>query len=296
MTLTHVGFDEFGFLPAQARDQGRPAPSARRETLSLSDGRALSGIRYGDDPARTVLLHGAGLNAHTWDRTVIALDAPAIAVDLPGHGESDWRGDADYSPALLAADVIAAIEAWADAPVVLVGQSLGGLTALHVAASRPDLVRALTIVDIVPGASSGGASGLAAFYARLEFSDVEDVLDHALSFGLGGGRGAARAGVLLNTRPRPDGGVEWKHHVARLLHDGRFLAPDVDALWRALDAVAAPLTLVRGSHGYLDDADVAAFSARAPEVTVVELDAPHNVQEIAFADLARIIRSAPPRV
>ena len=38
----------------------------------------------------SVLLHGGGQNAHTWDTVALALDRPLLAVDLPGHGHSDW--------------------------------------------------------------------------------------------------------------------------------------------------------------------------------------------------------------
>ena len=50
-----------------------------------------------------------GLNAHGFDPVVLALDAPALALDLPGHGRSDWREDANYRPDLLAADVLTAL-------------------------------------------------------------------------------------------------------------------------------------------------------------------------------------------
>lgn len=304
MTLTHADLDEFAFLPEQADDQGRLAPAAERVFLDLPDGRTLSAIRYGDGACRTVLVHGAGLNAHTWDRTAIALGEPCVAIDLAGHGESSWRDDAAYAPALLADDVIAGIEAWAQGPVVLVGHSLGGLTSAAVAAARPDLVASLALVDIVPGASPEGAAGLKAFYERVEFDSVDDVLDHAMSFRLGGRREQAARGVLLNTRTRPDGVVEWKHHMAHLFRaaDGedplrhaqgaQKTTPEsrAAAAWADLERVACPILLVRGTRGFITDADVAGLLAHVPGARSVDLDAPHNVQEAAFLDLADLIR------
>jgi len=78
-------------------------------------------------------LHGAGLNAHTWDTTVLGLGLPALAIDLPGHGDSSWRSDAAYVARVLAPDVAVGMDAWTDGPQLLVGQSLGGLTAAAVA-------------------------------------------------------------------------------------------------------------------------------------------------------------------
>lgn len=291
---THADLDEFSFLADDARDQGAAVPDALRVQLELPGGRILSALRYGSGSPRTVFLHGAGLNAHTWDRTIIDLGTPALALDLPGHGDSSWRSDADYAPASLAPDAIRAIDEWASAPIALVGQSLGGLTAAHVASARPDLVSDLILVDIVPGIGSGGPSQLAPFYARLEFESVDDVLDHAQAFGLGGARDKALRGVLLNTRTREDGLVEWKHHLAHVLSD----ETDVPGLrnhhdedWDALRRVHQPITLIAGSRGYLGDDDVSAFREAQPGARIITVDATHNVQETAHRDIAQIVRS-----
>ena len=292
----HAALDEFAFLSHDARDQGADVPRARREHLALDDGRAISALLFGEAPPRAVFVHGAGLNAHTWDRTVIDLAAPALAIDLPGHGDSSWRDDADYSPERNAEAVIRAIERWAESPVVLVGHSLGGLTAIHVAARRPDLVDRLVLVDILPGIGGSGRSALAPFYEKLEFASIDDVLDHAVAFGLGGEREKARRGVILNTRTRDDGVVEWKHHMARILSDSapdhRPLELDDDRDGRALAAVAAPITLVAGTRGLLDADRIRAFSDERESNSAVVLDAPHNVQETNHLDLARIVRAS----
>jgi len=81
-------FDEFSFLPVQAAEAGVPTPAAKRLFTFAPDGRPVSALRDGDGEPEVTLLHGAGLNAHTWDRTVLALGRPALAIDLPGHGDS----------------------------------------------------------------------------------------------------------------------------------------------------------------------------------------------------------------
>lgn len=266
---------------------------ATRSSLDLADGRVLSARRFGDGAPRVVFAHGAGLNAHTWDRTIAALGAPALALDLPGHGDSSWRDDADYSPSALAPDIAAAIDRWADGPVVLVGHSLGGLATIAVAAARPEIVAHLVLVDILPGiAGPDGSSSLTKFYERLEFASIDDALDHAAAFGLGGSRENARRGVERNTRVRADGVVEWKHHIARLLSPS---VPDAAPHVRSvtaddLAAVAAPISLVAGTRGYLADRDLAAFRSAHPAAEVAVLDAPHNVHETRYAELAHLLR------
>ncbi|POX66340.1 alpha/beta hydrolase [Microbacterium sp. Ru50] len=309
ITVHDDTFDEFSFLPVQAAEAGVPAPVAERLFTFASDGRPISALRLGDGEPEVTLLHGAGLNAHTWDRTVLALGRPALAFDLPGHGDSGWRDDADYTGRTLAADIAPALAQWTTTPQVVVGQSLGGLTAAALAAMHPELVRALVIVDIAPGLDpAGAASQIRRFFAGpTSWASRAEMVERALSFGLGGDRTAAERGVFLNSRVRDDGRVEWKHHFARIANQlaadpgaaaaaserQDALAPTLAASgWEDFAAVAAPITLVRGTRGYLTDADVDRFGERVPAARIVTVESGHNVQEELPTELARIIRDA----
>lgn len=300
--------DEFSFLPDQSADIGldAPVPRGERLTLALDDGRTLSALRYGQAAPEVTFLHGAGLNAHTWDTTILALGLPALAIDLPGHGDSSWRADAAYTGRTLAPDVAEGMAAWTDRPQVLVGQSLGGLTAAAVAASRPELVREVVVIDITPGLDpQGGASQLRQFFAGpTDWASRDELVERALAFGLGGSRTAAERGVFHNSRVRADGRVEWKHHFAHLANAmaasselAEEAASRTDALasvlsesgWTDLADIAAPLTLVRGTRGYLTDDDTLTFRERVPAASVVEMESGHNVQEERPVDLARFV-------
>jgi pimeloyl-ACP methyl ester carboxylesterase len=94
-----------------------------------------------------VLLPGTGLTAGSWAAVAASVGASrtVLAVDLRGHGGSDWPGT--YSIALMAQDVGALLDGLA-APVDLVGHSLGGLVALQVAAAHPGRVRRLVLEDV----------------------------------------------------------------------------------------------------------------------------------------------------
>lgn len=295
--------DEFSFLSTQAAEIGRPAPTVERVRLTLEDGRTVSALRWGDAPPAVTLLHGAGLNAHTWDTTLLHLGLPALALDLPGHGDSSWRDDAAYVARVLAPDVVTAIEAWTTGPQTLVGHSLGGLTGAAVAASRPDLVEHLVIVDITPGIDpSGGPAQLRAFFAGpTDWASRDELVERALSFGLGGSRAAAERGVFHNSRVRPDGRVEWKHHFAHLAAAAVNAGADPstpDAVravlattgWEDLTQVTTPLTLVRGERGFVTADDADEFARRAPSADVRELATGHNAQEEDPAGLAALIR------
>jgi pimeloyl-ACP methyl ester carboxylesterase len=200
----NVGMDEFDFLPPKPPSSPSHLPGAP-SLLRHRRGRTISALQYGDaetggfpDPVVT-LLHGAGLNAHTWDTTVLALDLPALALDLPGHGDSSWRDDAAYTGAP-SPPTSPALAAWTRAPQVLVGQSLGGLTAAALASAHPELVRELVVVDITPGIDpNGDAAQIGAFFAGpTDWASRDELVDRALAFGLGGTREAATRGVFLN--------------------------------------------------------------------------------------------------
>ena len=294
---------EFSYLPQQAQALNVPLPVVERVTLRLADGRELSALRFGEEPPVVTLLHGAGLNAHTWDTTALLLQLPVLVIDLAGHGDSSWREDLDYSARTLAADVVDALEHWAAEPQVLVGQSLGGLTAAAVASARPDLVRELITVDITPGIdSSAGPSVLREFYAGpTDFASRDELVDRAMSFGLGGSRADTERGVFFNSRIRPDGRVEWKHHFAHLAAQltaeastpGAPAAPILHASgWDDLTGVRAPITLVRATSGFVSEADGDELLRRVPTARVIAMDASHNVQETAPGELADLIRAA----
>lgn len=299
MTTTAAQDPEFRFLPGDAARVGRTAalPTVARVSTRVGEQRALSALSF-DSPAapELVALHGAGLNAHSFDPLLLALGVPALALDLPGHGRSDWRADGDYRPDHLASDVETALEELAPAPVVLLGHSLGGLTAALVAAARPELVRALVIVDITPGVSPQRDAGSITEFIRgqRDFGSVAEIVDRAVAFGIGSNRTALTRGVTLNTRTRTDGRLEWTHHLAHLpevlpgdpaLEDPQPYAP----IWASLQTVSAPIVLVRATHGLISPELEAEWREQLPDSRVATVPGPHNLHEAAPSELAAVI-------
>jgi pimeloyl-ACP methyl ester carboxylesterase len=93
-----------------------------------------------------LLIHGSGVNARYWIEQVRGVAAARVlAIDLPGHGESD---DTTTRSLEHYADVAAGfIHALAAAPVIVVGHSLGGAVALALAARWPAAVQGLVLVS-----------------------------------------------------------------------------------------------------------------------------------------------------
>src|SRR5215217_1798378 len=87
-------YDELGMFDQNAAEVGLPwygPPTVQRVNFDAPSGHRLSGLRWGEERPILVLLHGGAQNAHTWDTVALALDRPLLAIDLPGHGHSEWR-------------------------------------------------------------------------------------------------------------------------------------------------------------------------------------------------------------
>jgi pimeloyl-ACP methyl ester carboxylesterase len=99
-----------------------------------------------------VLIHGMAASLHGWNWMVPTLAAngyTALALDLPGHGDSPKPDDPEQ---YTVKSFYAALDAWIDsrdfaAPPVLVGHSLGGYLSLFYAMRHPGKVRALLLID-----------------------------------------------------------------------------------------------------------------------------------------------------
>ena len=106
--------------------------------------------RYGHGGAPVVLLHGFGTSSFVWRNIApeIALaNRTAFAVDLFGYGESDRPFDADFGIAAQAELEDRALTALRIPRATVVGLDLGGAVALRLAASRPERVERLFLVN-----------------------------------------------------------------------------------------------------------------------------------------------------
>lgn len=116
------------------------------------DGVRLSCRDWGGSGTPVVLLHGLAGHAGEWDAVARDLSPRhrVVAVDQRGHGASERR-PRNVSRAAYVADVVAVLEGLGLRRPVLVGQSLGGHTAMLAAAAHPGLFRALVLVEAGPG-------------------------------------------------------------------------------------------------------------------------------------------------
>lgn len=113
---------------------------------------------WGEGPRTLVLLHGFTGNSSTWDhlRPHWTQHVKAVAVDLPGHGESplpDQVGTAGWDETVAAVGKL--IKELGEADVDLLGYSQGARVALGVALRNPDFIRRLVLESVNPGLKRG---------------------------------------------------------------------------------------------------------------------------------------------
>src|ERR1700760_3765196 len=139
------------------RDPG-PIPHWPGRLVDLGDHQVYVRSAPSEEGAEPALfVHGLEGSSRNWT-DLMDLLRPVLAcaaVDLPGFGDSPPRADGRYSIAALARTVVALIEKLTEKPtekqpapkVHLIGNSLGGAVCVKVAATRPDLVKTLTLVS-----------------------------------------------------------------------------------------------------------------------------------------------------
>lgn len=127
---------------------------AERQFLTVDDVLISYRLWRGAGPSASlplvVLIHGNAARSEWWDAIAPSIaahaDADVVAVDLSGHGESQWRPE--YHLDGWAREVMAVVDrVGAPAGTILIGHSMGGLVALTSAWSRPADSRGVILLD-----------------------------------------------------------------------------------------------------------------------------------------------------
>lgn len=292
-------YDEFGLFAENIAEYGIVAsstPQVKRVHVVVDSGRKLSALMWGNGDPRLVLIHGGAQNAHTWDTVALALGTPLVAIDLAGHGHSDWRDDGLYSHDQLAKDVVIAIEQLAPNAQAVVGMSLGGLAALAAAHRAPHLVRHLVLVDITPGVNAQKAKAVLDFInGPQSFASFDELFARTKQHNPTRTESSLRRGILHNAIQLADGSWQWRYdrrHHARSTSGDDQSAAGLAELWDAVSQLTCPLLVVRGGLSpVVDDADIAEVKRRKVSAEIVQIeDAGHSIQGDRPIELAELLR------
>jgi non-heme chloroperoxidase len=260
-------------------------PGATRVTFRGEEGINLVGDAFGDPGAApAILLHGGGQTRHAWGNTAAALAGAgfyAIALDGRGHGESDWSPSGSYVIDFFIADLKRVIASLGAKPVVI-GASLGGLTALIGEGESPGLTRAVVLVDIATSAKIDGIRRIVDFMSKKPEGSPsnEEVADAIAAYQPQRKRPANLEGLAKNVRRGEDGRYRWHW-------DPKFLRPSTpegsplrpDRLQAAARALKVPTLLVRGKQSdVIGEEEVKQFLDLAPDADYVDVrDAGHMI-------------------
>jgi len=277
-------------------DTSIPPWPGRRVRVGAAELFVRSTPSEGGEPA--LFVHGLGGASTNWT-DLAALLSPWLAIeapDLPGFGRSGPAPDRDYSIGAHTRTVISYLEQSGRGPVHLFGNSMGGVISILIAATRPDLVRTLTLtspavpdlrprrlgtdpllsVALVPGTAGLISRRIRRFPAdtraraviKLCFADPSRVPPNRL----------AEAAEEIELRD----GMSWSTDALMRSLRGlvwTYLAPPGRGLWTRMGEIKAPTVVLWGARDRLVDSGLAPRVARTiPDARLLVLD---NVGHVA---------------
>ena len=192
---------------------------------------------------------------------------------------------------------------------VVVGMSLGGMTAMELAVRHPTLVASLVMVDITPGVNAAKTKAITDFVdGPQSFASFDDLLARTAEFNPTRSESSLRRGILHNAQQLPDGSWAWRYDRGSRARSGAdsdtagaanaTTAADATTsddqpspMWDHFEAIECPMMLVRGSLSpVVDDDDVAEARRRQPDLVVEVVDgAGHSVQGDRPVELAGLL-------
>lgn len=209
---------------------------------------------WGDDNAWPVLfMHGGGQTRHAWGATARVLAGQgwrAVSLDLRGHGDSEWALNGDYSFTAFTVDCIAVVDQLGRPPV-LVGASLGGITAILAEGNSDRVVSSgLVIADITHRPNPQGIERILTFMKSglNGFASLEEAADAIAAYTPNRPKRLNPPGLMKVLRQRGDGRWYW-HWDPKLVDRDRTEVPRAEyeaLLEAALGNIRVPTLLVRG--------------------------------------------------
>lgn len=255
------------------------------------DGQTLS-VRVRAGSPTVLLLHGLAGHGGEWAgvRHYLPDEVGVVMPDQRGHGESFTGGATDVAAATWVDDAVACIESFADAPVTVVGQSMGAIVATHLAAARADLVDNLVLIEGGMAAMTDeGFSGLAAWFDS--WPRAFTTRREATKF-FGADEASTKAWV--DGLQPTDAGLRARFDQATMLQAMRELA-GTDS-WHQWASISIPTVIMRATSSAISDDDVEQMQTTRPDVEIVTIAGGHDLHldepEIVAGVIARAVEKS----
>jgi pimeloyl-ACP methyl ester carboxylesterase len=247
------------------------------KTLKIqgADGLSLNLIEWSQEGVPMLLLHGYSNEAHIWDDFIPTVSSHyrVLALDLRGHGDSDWHPQAAYAYENHVEDIESIVATLGIERLVVVGHSLGGRIAMLYGGRNTEKLAGLVIVDSAPELDPRGTVRIsmeAAQNSDPSFGSVaeyEQMLVHLYPAATSASiRRMARHGsrqreedgrwiLKMDTAFRQavgGGSPATKPEELEKLH-----AEAKESMWEALKNIPCPTLVVRGAASDILSAEVA---------------------------------------
>lgn len=247
--------------------------------FTVGGGLKLFGIMHGPASGQTVLLaHGGGQTHWAWRRTVKALAENgfrAVAIDMRGHGQSEWATDGDYHHATFARDILDVAEQLGGKPD-MVGASLGGIAGMIAEGTlRPGTFSSLTLVDITSRPDPAGVERVTSFMGanvKDGFANPEDAAASIAAYTPNRRKRAPSDSLDRYLRKGPDGRFRWHWDPAFLDKVNGPRIKENEELPNAARGLTLPVHLIRGGSSDLVPASaVADFREQVPHAVFTDI-------------------------
>jgi len=269
-------------IPVQPDAQTALEPAAYVESFVEIDGLRLRVQDYGASGKPPMLwVHGGGANAHWYDFVAQGFNADyhVRAVDLRGHGDSEWDNSdpPNYAYTRHAADIHALTQALDLHDFVLVGHSMGGMVSIVYAAIYPGRAKALIVVDsnlVMTPERVAGFQAVADRPGREYTTQEQFIATYRVRPGGSTAPPEALRHIAQHSGRRFDDG-RWRHKVDRRTYANRELFDSL-ALW---NRIRIPSLLMKGGRSTRMALEaIADIKSRAPQVAMTVVpDADHHI-------------------
>ena len=210
-----------------------------------ADGLRIHYLEWGDTSAQPfILLHGISRVAHSFDHLAphFASRYRVLAIDMRGHGESEWHPEGAYLVEDYARDIQALITALGLRDIVLWGNSTGGRVAQVIAGTRPDLVAAVMVEDVGPERPTAVSNRRAQRMGNEEngWASADELVAHVTKTYPRTASGILANFVRHGSKQRADGRIIWRRDPAIL----KGFVPT--ELWDSVSRIRAPIIYILG--------------------------------------------------
>jgi esterase len=175
-----------------------------------------------------------------------------LALDQRNHGHSPHHDEMNYE--LMAADVVRFMDAHHIEAAHVLGHSMGGKTAMHLALHHPARVNKLVVADMSPRAYGPRFARLLKALRELPINEFKNRQEADQALAVKVPEGSLRQFLLKNLIPNEQGGYRWRIHLESIATNYDHLR---DAVHSALPFTEEALFVLGGNSDYVGEADKA---------------------------------------